>query len=91
MADAEINDGVHLIMTGDFQGGMERLQSALAEEPDKSRVARIHKNMGVAYAQKKQPADAVPHLKIYLKLQADAPDRAKFESYIKQFESRGGK
>jgi tetratricopeptide (TPR) repeat protein len=91
MADAEIKDGVHLIQTGDFQGGIERLQSALAEDPDDTFVARAHRNMGLAYVQKKQLQDAVPHLRIYLKLQPDSPERPRIEKMIADYEAQQGK
>jgi tetratricopeptide (TPR) repeat protein len=88
MAEAEINDGVRLIKAGDFQGGLERLQSALAEEPDTQLLARAHRNMGLAYRQKGRWDDAISHLKISLKLQPDAPDAPRVDGIIKDLEAQ---
>ena len=91
MADAEIADGIRLIKAGDFKGGIERLQSAIAEQPDKTLVARAHRNIGAAYARVGRADDAIPHLKIYLRLQPDAPEREQINKLIQDLESRKGK
>lgn len=91
MADAEIADGIKLIKAGDFKAGIERLQSAIAEQPEKALVARAHRNIGAAYARVNRPDDAIPHLKIYLRLQPDAPEREQVSKLIQDLEARKSK
>jgi serine/threonine protein kinase/outer membrane protein assembly factor BamD (BamD/ComL family) len=90
-AEAAIADGIQRIASGDLSGGVARLQAAIAESPSLSLVARAHRNIGVAYAHAKRMDDAIPHLKIYLKLQPDSPEHDKIQKIISDYEGSQGK
>lgn len=90
IAEAAIAEGIQKIQAGDLSGGVAKLQAAIAETPATNLVARAHRNIGVAYAHVKRMDDAIPHLKIYLKLQPDSPEHDKVQKIITDYEASKG-
>jgi pSer/pThr/pTyr-binding forkhead associated (FHA) protein/tetratricopeptide (TPR) repeat protein len=88
LAKASIAAGIGLMQKGEFNAGIEKFQAAIAEKPDTDYIAVAHKNIGVGYAKIHKPDDAVTHLKIYLRLKPDAPDRAMIEQLVQQVEAK---
>ena len=67
---------------------IEKLKFAIAQKPRSDLIALAHKNIGVGYAKAHQPEEAISHLKIYLRLRPDAPDREMIEKLVEQVEQK---
>jgi pSer/pThr/pTyr-binding forkhead associated (FHA) protein len=90
-AEHDISEGIQKITGGDLSGGVAKLQAAIGLNPAPTYTARAHRNMGVALAHAKRMDEAIPHLKIYLKLQPDTPEHDRIQKIISDFElAKGG-
>jgi pSer/pThr/pTyr-binding forkhead associated (FHA) protein/tetratricopeptide (TPR) repeat protein len=88
VAQVAIQEGIALMSQGDLKSGIEKLKFAIAQKPRSDLIALAHKNIGVGYAKAHQPEEAISHLKIYLRLKPDAPDREVIERLVQQAEQK---
>jgi len=77
------NKGVEAFNAGDNATAVQFLELAVKEDPNDPEA---HKALAMAYARTSNYGGVADHLKAYLKLKPDAPDRAQWESAIPTFE-----
>lgn len=78
------NKGVEALNAGDVNGAAKFLEAAVADDASD---AEAHKALAMAYARTGNYRGVVEHLKAYLKLKPDAPDRGQWEAAIPTFEN----
>jgi arylsulfatase A-like enzyme len=63
------------------------LKQALALDPAN---AKAHKNLGILYAEyRKEPAQAIPHYREYLRMEPDSPDAPVIRAYLEEHPDSG--
>lgn len=84
-ANAAYQRGNEKLFKGNTTGAIKDFSEALRLNP---RDPAIHRGLGLAYAQSGKSAEAVKHLKAYLKAAPKANDRAMVEKRIDQLQRR---
>lgn len=78
------NKGVEALNAGDLPTAVKALEAAVQDDPAD---ADAHKALAMTYARTGNYKGVVDHLKVYLKLKPDAPDRGQWEAAIPTFEN----
>jgi pSer/pThr/pTyr-binding forkhead associated (FHA) protein/tetratricopeptide (TPR) repeat protein len=86
-AEKWLGDANGLIKGGDLQGGISLLQKVIAEAPDKQFLCKAYRNMGVANARGNKTDEAVKNYKLYLNCDPNAPEKAKLQQIIGEYEA----
>ncbi len=82
---SEANDAIR---SGDFLGGIGKLQKVVSLAPDKSYVCRAYRNMGVGYVRAGKTDEAVKNYRLFLKCDPTTPEREKLQQMIDSYDAQ---